>query len=88
MAIRTDDCDINDVRFNMEHGGNGDYYIVLSEFDKEGQWKKTLSTRFAMSGGEAPTEVKLAVANLYRVMEASGKNQSPAQDNYDRKSNT
>lgn len=34
MAILTDDCDIRNVYFQMQHGGNGDFYIVLKEFDK------------------------------------------------------
>ena len=80
MAILTDDCDIRQVYFQMMSGGNGDYYINLLEFDKEGKWKETLSTRFAMSGGTAPTKVKLAIANLFREMEAAGLNNHPMED--------
>lgn len=83
MAIQTDDCDIRDVRFYMEHGGNGDFYINLVEYEKgekEGQYKSSLNYRMAMSGGNAPHEVKWAFAALYRVMEAAGLNNHPKDD--------
>lgn len=75
MSILTDDCDIRDTNFWMEHGGNGDYYINLMETHRGSLTR--LSTRFAMSGGIAPTEVKLAIANLFKAMEAAGLNRHP-----------
>ena len=35
MALRTDDCDLRDVFINMGSGGNGDYYITLTEYPNE-----------------------------------------------------
>jgi hypothetical protein len=80
MAILTDDQDIRMVYLQTLHGGNGDYYIVLKQFDKEGKYMGTMDYRCAMSGGNAPTEVKLAVATLYRAMEAAGLNNHPKDD--------
>jgi hypothetical protein len=62
----------------MEYGGNGDYYINLLETKKEVPVR--LSVRFAMSGGIAPIEVKLAVANLFKVLEEAGLNKHPKED--------
>lgn len=85
MALKTDDCDIRDVRFYMEHGGNGDFYISLVEYEKdkgESQplYKASINYRMAMSGGEAPHEVKMAFVALYRAMEAAGLNNHPKND--------
>lgn len=71
MALKTDDEDIRDVRMWIEVGGNGDYYINL--IDKKSHMR--LDLRVAMSGGNAPTGVKLAVANLYRALEAAKLNE-------------
>jgi hypothetical protein len=79
MAIKTDDCDIRDVRFYMDHGGNGDYYFNLVEYE-DGICVKSVNMRFAMSGGNAPHEIKMAVANLFKLMEAAGLNNHPKED--------
>lgn len=82
MALLTDDQDIRDVRLWMEYGGNGDYYINLIEYgtnNVEIPLKRT-NMRISVSGGNAPTEVKLAVANLFRAMEAAGLNNHPKND--------
>lgn len=81
MALKTDDCDIRDVRFYMDAGGNGDYYINLVEYDKEEDFVKNINYRMAMSGGNAPHEVKMAFVALYRAMEAAGLNNHPKDDN-------
>jgi hypothetical protein len=82
MALKTDDCDIRDVRFYMDHGGNGDYYINLLEYDEHGKYLKGINYRMAMSGGftSSHTEVRLAFAALYRAMEAAGLNNHPHSD--------
>jgi hypothetical protein len=79
MALKTDDCDIRDVRFYMDHGGNGDYYFNLVEYEIDG-CLKAINMRFAMSGGHAPHEIKMAIANLYRLMEKAGLNNHPKDD--------
>jgi hypothetical protein len=81
MALKTDDCDIRDVSFYMENGGNSDYYLNLIEF-KQGVYEKSLNMRISMSGGSAPTEVKIKIAELFRAMEAAGLNNHPL-DNAD-----
>jgi len=80
MALRTDDCDIRDVRFYMDHGGNGDFYINLIEYDRELMQSKYVSMRVSMSGGFAPHEVRMAVSNLYRAMQGAGLNNHPRDD--------
>lgn len=75
MAILTDDQDIRQVYFRTMFGGNGDYYFELYEVKEDGTEK--ICTRFAMSGGNAPHEVKLAVANLHWAMERTGSNEYP-----------
>lgn len=75
MAILTDDCDMNETYLRTMLGGNGDYYIQLIE-RKDGI--NTVSyTRVSTSGGNAPSKVKIAVANLFRVMEEEGLNEFP-----------
>jgi hypothetical protein len=83
MALLTDDHDIRDVRFWMELGGNGDYYISLMEIGKrmsDGKTSVRVNTRISMSGGKAPTQVKIAAANLFRAMEEAGLNKHPKDD--------
>ncbi len=82
MALETDDCDIRDVHFYMDLGGNGDYYINLVEYPAEDLQSgskifKAINYRMAMSGGKASHEVKMAFAALYRAMEAAGLNEYP-----------
>lgn len=64
--LLTDDMDIRDTKLSMRIGGNGDYYIELKE-TKRGEVIR-LDTRIAMSGGNAATEVRLAVANLFKAL--------------------
>jgi len=84
MALQTDDCDIRDVHFYMEHGGNGDYYITLLEYPNEelamgSPTFKCINYRMAMSGGATSNhhEVRMAFVALYRAMEAAGLNKHP-----------
>jgi hypothetical protein len=79
MALKTDDCDIRDVRMFMEAGGNGDFYINLLQYDDVGL--KRINYRMAMSGGYAPHEVRMAFVALYRAMESAGLNTHPKDDN-------
>lgn len=67
MPLLTDDLDFNHNELDVYPGGNGDWYIAIKT-DKE----ETHAVRISMSGGIAPTEVKLAVANLYRAMKQAG----------------
>ena len=80
MAILTDDRDIRDTSMFMQHGGNGDYYITLIQFNERGKPEfKRLDMRFAMSGGcitDYP-EVAKCIWQLYRAMEAAGLNKHP-----------
>lgn len=82
MALKTDDCDIRDVRFYMDAGGNGDFYINLVEYPKDENIDnmKAINYRMTMSGGYAPHEVKMAFVALYRAMEAAGLNNHPIED--------
>jgi hypothetical protein len=82
MALRTDDCDIKDVRFYMNFGGNGDYYANLDEFDESGTWISGLSYRMAMSGGQTSefSDVREAFVNLFRVLDKHGLNKFPFED--------
>lgn len=81
MALQTDDQDIRDVRFYMEAGGNGDYYLNLIEFDNNGVFIKSLNMRVAMSGGNAPHEVKMKVSELFKAMQAAELNEHPLNEN-------
>ncbi len=76
MALLTDDMDITTAFFRVIPGENGGYYPEILYKDKSGILK-TVAVRVAMSGGNAPTEVKLAVANLYRALDAAGLNDHP-----------
>jgi len=88
MSLITDDCDIRNVHFFMEHGGNGDYYITLIEYPMPDSPKindklKVINYRMAMSGGATSHhhEVRMAFAALYRAMESAGLNKHPKEDN-------
>jgi hypothetical protein len=76
MALLSDDQDIQIALFRIETGGNGDYYPQIFYKDSEGL-NHTVGVRIAMSGGNAPTDVKLAVADLYRALEKHGLNEHP-----------
>lgn len=78
MAILTDDCDINDAVMYMQHGGNGDYYIVCKQNKDKymGDKFKSVGVRFAMSGGciSKYPKVAKAVWELYKAMDEAGLN--------------
>ena len=76
MAIESDDSDIRQTWLKSYWGGNGDAYITIIYIGEDGL-KHDTSVRIAMSGGNAPTEVKLAVANLARAMEKLNLNEHP-----------
>lgn len=90
MALRTDDCDLRDVHFNMGSGSNGDYYITLTEYPNEktpygSKTFKQIHYRMATSGGFAKDHPKVreCVAALFRAMEEAGLNEfsaGPSQD--------
>lgn len=73
MALLTDDSDIRTVYLRTMLGGNGDYYIELIH-DDPGE-RINLCTRISTSGGNAPTSVKIAVANLFRALEEHNLNE-------------
>lgn len=75
MALLTDDQDITTTYMRTMLGGNGDFYIELINAD--GHYKTTTCIRVSTSGGNAPTEVKIAVAELFRAMEKHGLNEYP-----------
>lgn len=75
MALLTDDQDIREAYLQTILGGNGDFYISVIE--KCGDTVINNCVRISTSGGNAPSEVKIAVANLYRAMEAAGLNEFP-----------
>jgi len=75
MALLTDDSDLNETYLRTMHGGNGDYYIEIRE-KKDGVFT-TSCVRISTSGGNAPTSVKIAAAELFRAMEAEGLNAYP-----------
>lgn len=86
MAIKTDDCDLRDVHFYMDNGGNGDYYLTLVEFpmpesSSGSDTFKSINYRMAMSGGFTHNhpEVREAFVALYRAMEKAGLNKYPHQ---------
>ncbi len=93
MAIRSDDLDIRDAYFNIELGGNGDYYLTIlekkSQYDHEGKLHEDMnvisSVRVggANSGGRAPHEVKMAVFRLYKALEETGSNKHVLQQLHD-----
>lgn len=79
MALLTDDQDIRTVNMWMDIGGNGDYYInMLEDTDNGGKYT---SMRVSTSGGNAPLDVKLAIAELYRAMDKHKMNNHPQQSN-------
>lgn len=76
MALESDDSDIRPGSMYMLLGGNGDYYITIVSKDFKNN-NVISGIRVSTSGGNAPSEVKIAVANLYRAMEAAGLNEFP-----------
>lgn len=74
MALESDDMDIREGWLETYLGGNGDYYIAIVSRAPEGHLVRS-SVRISTSGGKAPTDVKIAAANLYRAMEKHGLNE-------------
>lgn len=76
MALKCDDHLETGTSFRTMFGGNGDYYIEMWWIDENGL-NHNKCVRVRMSGGEAPTEVKIAMAKLHWAMEESGFNEYP-----------
>ena len=76
MAIESDDSDIRETWLKAYFGGNGDPYIEIVYIGEDGL-KHNTCVRIAISGGKAPIEIKLAVANLAREMENLNLNEHP-----------
>lgn len=76
MAIKSDDSDIRKTWLKSYFGGNGDPYIEIVYEDEKGN-KASTSVRIAISGGKAPSEIKLAIANLAREMQRLNLNDHP-----------
>lgn len=75
MALKSDDSDLRKTWLTTELGFNGDYYLtIISEIDG---LKSTSSVRISTSGGNAPTDVRIAVADLFRAMDRFGLNEYP-----------
>lgn len=73
--LLTDDMDSSDATLNMYTANNGDYYLELKE--KRFGEVRNIVIRISMSGGNATTSVKLAIANLYRALKG---NIEPSED--------
>ncbi len=87
MSIFGDDLDIRDVQLWMDAGNNGDYYLSMTEYEKnnskdnKNKNSKTIHFRLALSGGWTSSkypEVAKAFINLYREMEKAGLNEYPS----------
>jgi len=76
MALLTDDMDIHQTWLYMILGGNGDFYINTVNADEKGV-KSVHTVRISTSGGLAPTEVKIAAAELFRALEKHKLNEYP-----------
>lgn len=69
MALLTDDCDLHETYLTVTNEGNGDWYVTISDKDRFSGDVRMSSVRISTSGGLAPTDVKIAVAELGRAME-------------------
>ena len=76
MSVPSDDSDIRETWLKSYFGGNGDPYIEIVYKDNEGI-KHNVAVRIAVSGGRAPLEIKIAVANLAREMQRLNLNDHP-----------
>ena len=83
MSLKSDDCDIRDVDMMTWCGGNGDYYIVLTEYISDNcDSLHSVCFRMAMSGGfthKCP-EVRETFVAFHRAMEKAGFNGFPKQE--------
>ena len=70
MKILTDDCDINQNTLEAYFGGNGDVYIIVTSTDESGiHYEHPI--RISTSGGNCPTNIKVAAAELARAFKTS-----------------
>jgi len=76
MALKSDDSDIEKNWLHMILGGNGDYYIRIVSEDENGI-KTAKGVRVSTSGGYAPSDVKVAAAELFRALEKHKLNEYP-----------
>jgi hypothetical protein len=76
MAVKSDDSDIRETWLKSYYGGNGDPYIEIVTKGNDGLLTCT-SVRIAISGGNAPHEVRMAVANLAQTMDRLNLNDHP-----------
>ena len=76
MALKSDDSDIHKSWLYMLLGGNGDYYLNIVNEDEDGI-KTVKGVRISTSGGYAPSDVKVAAANLFRALEKHKLNEYP-----------
>lgn len=72
-GLQCDDMDLRDCYLTTDFAPNGDYYIKMAEYDGNKQIAESY-VRISMSGGNAPSKIKLAIANLHRLMEEYGFN--------------
>lgn len=71
--LLTDDCDLRTAWLNGYFGGNGDIHLqIITEVDGV---RSTSDIRISTSGGNAPTSVKIAAANLVRELEKHNLNE-------------
>lgn len=70
MKILTDDCDTSQNTLEAYFGGNGDIYIVVTSINESGIHSE-YPVRISTSGGNCPTNIKVAAAELARAFETS-----------------
>ena len=74
MALKDKNFHENKRNMNVIIGGNGDYSIQIRGKDYLGE-ETIMYFEVCTSGGYAPSSVKIAVAELYRALEAEGLNE-------------
>jgi len=74
MALLSDNSDFQTAYFRIETGNDGDFYPQIIFENRDGLME-TASIRIAMSGGNATTDVKIAMAKLWAAMERNGLNE-------------
>jgi len=79
MALLSDNSDITVTFLRITTGNDGDYYPEILFRDEKGL-TKSVCIRVAISGGNAPIEVKIAIANLYRALEKNNLNEHPSNE--------
>lgn len=76
MSLKDNDFHETGTSIRTLFGGNGDYYIQIW-FKNEQGLNDYKSVRVCMSGGFAPTDVRLAVAKLHKTLEENDLNEQP-----------